>query len=342
MDFYEEKVDFIAHNISLGNLSCKIRYDDVEKLYRKMLCMRYMDESISKMYSRGLIRGFCHLDIGQEEVYAALCHVARNDKFIGSYRCHALAVAAEIPVREIVGELLGRAGGVAKGKGGSMHLYNDLLFGGHGIVGAQVPLGCGMAYALKYNEGLEDVRDTTSKAVVFCFYGDGASNQGQIHESFNVAKIWNLPIVFVVVNNAYSMWTCVADACANDDFYKRADFLPGLRVLGRSIFAVTRCLEVSREHALQKGPLIVQIDTYRLCGHSTTDGIVYRDETEVRRERERNALGHTESALVQRFGAEHIAAIKADVRSHVAHEVDVALAMLEPEPTELFRNVVKN
>lgn len=342
MDFYEEKVDVVAHNISLDNLCCKMSYKDVEKLYRKMLCMRYMDESVSELYSKGLIRGFCHLDIGQEEACAALCHTARDDRFIGSYRCHALAVAAGVPVREIVGELLGRAGGVAKGKGGSMHLYNEVLFGGHGIVGAQVPLGCGMAYALKYREAPEDVRDAVSKAVVFCFYGDGASNQGQIHESFNVAKIWNLPIVFVVVNNAYSMWTCVADACANDDFYKRSDFLPGLRVSGRSVFAVARCLEISREHALQKGPLIVQIDTYRICGHSTMDSVVYRDEAEVRCERERNALGHAESVLLRRFGAEHVAAIKADVQSHVAHEIDEALAMPEPGAGELFRDIVKN
>lgn len=341
MDFYEEKVDVATHNIALGSLCCMMSYEDVEKLYRKMLCMRYMDESVSELYTKSLIRGFCHLDIGQEEAYASLCYAARGDMLIGSYRCHALAVAAGIPLRAIVGELLGRAGGVAKGKGGSMHLYNELLFGGHGIVGAQVPLGCGMAYALKYREGLEDVRDTTSKAVVFCFYGDGASNQGQIHESFNVAKIWNLPIVFVVVNNAYSMWTCVADACANDDFYKRADFLPGLRVSGRSVFAVARCLEVAREHALQKGPLIVQIDTYRLCGHSTTDGVVYRDEAEVRRERERDALGHAEAVLLRRFGAEHVAAIKAEVRSHVVREVDEALSMPEPAVEELFRDVVK-
>lgn len=341
MDFYEEKVDAVAHNVSLGDLSCKVSYGDVEKMYRKMLCMRYTEESAEELYTKGLVRGFCHLDIGQEEAYAALCHVARGDRFVGSYRCHALAVAAGIPVREIVAELLGRAGGVSKGKGGSMHLYNELLYGGHGIVGAQVPIGCGMAYALKYSEGLEDVRDAASKAVVFCFYGDGASNQGQIHESFNMAKIWNLPIVFVVVNNAYSMWTPVAGACANDDFYKRADFLPGLRVSGRSVFAVARCLEVSREHALQRGPLVVQVDAYRLCGHSTADSVVYRDEAEVRREREKNAAGHAESVLARRFGAEHVADIKAEVRSHVAREVAEALAMPEPETSELLRDIIK-
>lgn len=339
---YTEKVGGIEmHNVSFDDLNFEMAFCDMEEMYRSVLHMRFMEERTEKMYADGLIRGFCHLDIGQEGVYSGFQYMKGNDKFIGSYRCHALALGTGTSIREAMGELLGREGGIAKGKGGSMHLYNESMYGGHGIVGAQVPLGCGIAYALKYRENPKDIKDTVSKSAVFCFYGDGASNQGQIHESFNMAQIWRLPIVFVVVNNKYGMWTPALNVCANEEYYKRCDFLPGVKVSAQNVFAVVRCLELCRQHALEEGPIILQIDTYRFCGHSTTDKVTYRNESEIDSERAMDVVRQLENVLSSKLGAERVDEIKAAAKSFVEAEIDVALKMAEPSETELRSDVIK-
>lgn len=326
--------DVALHNVSFGDLRFEVAYADLVRVYEAVLCMRRLDEEAERMYAQGLIRGFCHGDIGQEGVYASLGHVGRGDLFVCSYRCHAMAIAVGVPAREIVAELLGRSGGVSKGKGGSMHLYSDVFFGGHGIVGAQVPLGCGLAYALKY-------RKDGAGRVVFCIYGDGASNQGQVHESFNMARIWRLPIVFVVLNNAYGMWTPALDVCANDDFYKRADFLPGLRVEGSDVVSAMRCLEFARSHAREKGPIVLQIDTYRFCGHSTTDTVAYRSEEEVVSKREGDPVQRLERILEEALGRDFVHALREGARKGVEKEIAEAMEMDEPGPEELYTDILR-
>ena len=341
-DMYRVKTSGVAtHNIGMEDTDFEAPYAEVVEMFKMVLRMRYLDEGAEKLYVEGRIRGFCHLDIGHEGVYAGLRYVSRGDKFICSYRCHAMAIAAGISVREVAGELLGKRDGVSKGKGGSMHLYNESLYGGHGIVGAQVPLGCGVAYALKYLEGPRDIRERTAKNVLFCLYGDGASNQGQVYESFNMAKLWNLPVVFIVLNNMYGMWTPVADACADDCFYRRSNFLPGLRVSTRDLFSTIKCLELSRKHALEEGPIVLQIDTYRFCGHSTADRISHRSAQEVQEERKMDVAAALGDILAEKFGKAFVHTTQVAERLFVEEEIGIAMKMDENETFELYTDVLR-
>lgn len=269
--------------------------EECKEYYKDMLYIRLMEQYLEVEYSKGNIRGFCHLVVGQEGLYAILKRMRknnRNNKFITSYRCHGLAYATGCTIKEIVAETLGCLDGNCQGKGGSMHLYNDAFYGGHGIVGAQVPLGAGLAFSLKYKRYMAESKNTRvigsfkeefykksresfinfkSDAVCYTLYGDGASNQGQVYETFNMCKLYNIPIVFIVENNQYGMYTPIDSVSVDDNFFKRGYGIPGIRISDSNISILKNTLEFAEEFAKESGPIIVQIDTYRICGHSAND-----------------------------------------------------------------------
>lgn len=261
----------------------ELNYQELIDIYKSMLTISTMEKFLEKEYNNKHIRGFCHLVIGQECLYALLKKLMDRDLLISSYRCHGAAYSAGIGVKEIVCENLGTRQGNNKGKGGSMHLYNERYFGGHGIVGAQVPIGAGLAFALKYKKhqkqkqinaedyGRKDFINCKSDEVAFVIYGDGASNQGQVYETFNMAKVYNLPVVFIVENNKYGMYTPIESVSVDDCFYKRGYSIPGIRVKDIEIESLYSALLFAKEYSMVNGPIIIQVDTNRICGHSTLD-----------------------------------------------------------------------
>src|SRR5882757_3981081 len=243
-----------------------------------MLLLRRFEEKTGQLYGMQKIRGFCHLYIGQEAV-AAGCMTATNsdDKFITAYRCHALAIAKGVTPKSSMAELYGKATGCSKGKGGSMHLFGvDVgFFGGHGIVGAQIGTGAGLAFAEKYKG---------TKNVALCFFGDGAARQGMLHETFNMAMLWDLPVVFICENNHYAMGTSVARTSKTLDIYKLADAydMPADAVDGMSPEAVHNAILRAANRAREKGgPTLLEIKTYRYKGHSMSDPQKYRTKEEL-------------------------------------------------------------
>jgi len=245
-----------------------------------MQTMRRMEMAADALYKAKLIRGFCHLAIGQEAVSVGLEHgITKDDRVITSYRCHPFAVMRGGTIKGVIGELLGRQAGMSNGKGGSMHIFTPSFFGGNGIVGAQIPVGAGVAFAQQY---------MGQKTCTFALYGDGASNQGQVFEAFNMAKLWNLPTIFVCENNQYGMGTSAARSSSNTEYYTRGDKIPGLQVNGMDIIATKHAVEYARRWAVDdaKGPLLLEFVTYRYGGHSMSDpGTTYRTREEVQRMR---------------------------------------------------------
>ncbi len=253
--------------------------EELLRFYREMLLIRRFEEKAGQLYGMGLIGGFCHLYIGQEAVVVGLEAAAQEgDKRLTSYRDHGHMLACGMDPRGVMAELTGRAGGLSKGKGGSMHMFSKEahFYGGHGIVGAQVPIGTGLAFADKYRD---------NGGVTFTYFGDGAANQGQVYESFNMAELWQLPVVYVIENNQYAMGTAVKRASSVPEFYKRGiSFgIPGEAVDGMDVLAVKAAGEKAAAHCRAgKGPYILEMNTYRYRGHSMSDPAKYRTREEVR------------------------------------------------------------
>lgn len=305
---------------------------ETKYLYKEMCMLREMEAAIKSLSDESLVRGFCHLITGQEAIYVALKAVINKDKVVGSYRCHGLAYASGIPVKEIVCEVLGKYEGNCKGKGGSMHLYNDVFYGGHGIVGAQVSLGTGVAFGLKYKK---------VDGVCFTFYGDGASNQGQVFESFNMAKLWNLPIVFVCENNFYGMWTPEARVSSCSDYYKRGLNIPGIKINGNDIHELIRAFTFAKAFCISNGPLIIQIDTYRTCGHSCVDkGEFYRTIDEVHKKQNDDGLSRLKNDLLRNYSKDEIVKIETDVKRFVSKVCRDSVDSADPPANELFKDVL--
>ncbi|CAL7936171.1 unnamed protein product [Xylocopa violacea] len=218
--------------------------------------------------------------------------IPEKDSLITAYRCHGFAVMFGVSAREIFAELMGRRTGISKGKGGSMHMYAKQLYGGEGIVGGQVPVGAGLGLAQKYNG---------TGGVAWTFYGDGAASQGQIHEAYNMSKLWNLPVVFICENNLYAMGTVVNRHSANTNFYTRGDLIPGVKVDGMKLMDVREAVKFAREYALRNGPILLEMITYRYFGHSMSDpGISYRSRDEVKSvQTERDPIVLLSNLLVQ-------------------------------------------
>ena len=266
------------------------------KFYRDMLLIRRFEEKAGQLYGMGLIGGFCHLYIGQEAVVVGLEAAAKEgDKRITSYRDHGHMLACGMDPNGVMAELTGRSGGYSKGKGGSMHMFSKEknFYGGHGIVGAQVPLGAGLAFADKYMK---------NESVTFTYFGDGAANQGQVYETFNMAALWKLPVIFVIENNQYAMGTAQERSTSSPEIYTRGDSfgIKGEAVDGMDVVAVRDAGVKAAAHCRAgKGPYILEIKTYRYRGHSMSDPAKYRTREEVQKMRaQRDPIESIRSLLV--------------------------------------------
>ncbi|XP_066915243.1 pyruvate dehydrogenase E1 component subunit alpha, somatic form, mitochondrial-like [Clytia hemisphaerica] len=245
-----------------------------------MVTIRRFEQEASKLYKEKVIRGFCHLYSGQEACAVGMtATLTPDDSVITAYRAHGWTYLKGRSVKQVLAELTGRKGGCTQGKGGSMHMYAHEFYGGNGIVGAQVPLGAGVAFAHKYRG---------NGRVCVTLYGDGAANQGQIFETFNMAALWDLPCIFVVENNGYGMGTSSNRASAVDEFYTRGDFIPGISVDGNCVISVREASKYAVDHAKNKGPILLELNTYRYFGHSMSDpGTSYRTRDEIQETRQK-------------------------------------------------------
>lgn len=361
----EKGAGYDLHGIA-GEGPCEPERKSKERLkhaYTEMMRIRVMEELSEKMYRGGKIRGFCHLSVGQEAIPVGMSLALRKeDTVLGSYRCHGYALVTGLTPREIFCELVGSSEGCSKGKGGSMHLYSDRFLGGHGIVGAQAPLGLGVAFAEKYRR-LEQDKDCmykdeyksdpehgwtiapwkkcNAKRVTVVVFGDGAANQGQVYESYNMASLWSLPIIFICENNKYGMGTCVSRASAADTFYDRVKFVPGIRVDGTEVFRVEEAVKFARNHALSKGPIIVEMQTYRYTGHSMTDAFTgYRTDEEVAHYEKNDCLVKTQHMLREHMGAEEVQDIRDAVVREMKKAKDEALSAARCDPEDLYTDVL--
>ncbi len=313
--------------------------DDELRAYRDMLLIRRFEEKAGQMYGMGLIGGFCHLYIGQEAVVTGINMAARpDDASITSYRDHGHMLAVGMDPNGVMAELTGRADGLSKGKGGSMHMFSTekRFYGGNGIVGAQVSLGTGLAFAAKYRG-----EDTVS----LTYFGDGASNQGQVYESFNMAKLWNLPVVYIIENNKYAMGTSLERSSALTDLSQRgASFnIPGEQVDGMDVRYVRDAAERAINHARSgKGPYILEMKTYRYRGHSMSDPAKYRSKDEVQTMRsEHDPIEQVKQRIFEKkYGSdEDLKQIEKEVRAIVTQAADFATNSPEPDPSELWTDV---
>ncbi|MBZ3694852.1 pyruvate dehydrogenase (acetyl-transferring) E1 component subunit alpha [Phyllobacterium calauticae] len=319
-----------------------IEYTKEQELYayREMLLIRRFEEKAGQLYGMGFIGGFCHLYIGQEAVVTGMqATLVEGDQVITGYRDHGHMLACGMSARGVMAELTGRRGGLSKGKGGSMHMFSKEkhFYGGHGIVGAQVSLGTGLAFANRY-------RDNGN--VSLAYFGDGAANQGQVYESFNMAALWKLPVIYIIENNRYAMGTAVSRASAETDFSRRGiSFnIPGIQVDGMDVRAVQAAGEEATAWARSgKGPMILEMQTYRYRGHSMSDPAKYRSKDEVQKMRsEHDPIEQVKSRLIDKGWSteDDLKKIDKDVRDIVADAADFAQSDPEPDASELYTDIL--
>jgi pyruvate dehydrogenase E1 component alpha subunit len=307
--------------------------------YKDMLLIRRFEEKAGQLYGMGLIGGFCHLYIGQEAVVVGMQAVINDiSSVVTSYRDHGHMLACGMDPKGVMAELTGRKDGYSRGKGGSMHMFSreKNFFGGHGIVAAQVPIGTGLAFAHKYKG---------EKAVCLTYLGDGAINQGQVYESFNMAALWDLPCVYIIENNQYGMGTSVSRAAAGKTLASRgASYgIPGLEVDGMDVLAVKAAGRKAVLHAESgKGPFILEMKTYRYRGHSMSDPAKYRTKEEVNRMRkERDPIDNIKEKLIKlNVSDEELKIMDKTIRDKVASAVEFAQQSEEPDPKELYTDVL--
>ncbi len=313
--------------------------EELTQFYKDMLLIRRFEEKAGQLYGMGLIGGFCHLYIGQEAVVVGLeAATEEGDKRITSYRDHGHMLACGMDANGVMAELTGRQGGYSKGKGGSMHMFSKEkhFYGGHGIVGAQVPLGAGLAFADKYKG---------NGRVTFTYFGDGASNQGQVYETFNMAALWDLPVVFVIENNQYAMGTAQARSTSSQDIYKRGEAfgIAGEMVDGMDVLAVKDASTRAVKHCRSgKGPYILEIKTYRYRGHSMSDPAKYRTREEVQKMREeRDPIENVRQMLLTGKHAteEDLKAIDKDIKAVVNASAEFAKESPLPDEAELWTDI---
>ncbi len=314
--------------------------DELVRYYRMMLLIRRFEERAGQLYGMGLIGGFCHLYIGQEAVVVGMQAALRQgDSVITAYRDHGHMLACEMDPSGVMAELTGRRGGYSKGKGGSMHMFSveKGFYGGHGIVGAQVPLGTGIGFAHKYKE---------DGGVCLTYLGDGAVNQGQVYESFNMAELWHLPVVYVIENNKYGMGTSAERASASTEFFKRGSAygIPGERVDGMDVLAVKaaglKAVEFARSG---KGPYILEALTYRYRGHSMSDPAKYRTKEEVEEVRKKNdPIDRLREELIAKgvLDDARLKDLDREVRDVVVRAAEFSQQSPEPDPAELYTEVL--
>ncbi|XP_073010498.1 pyruvate dehydrogenase E1 component subunit alpha-1, mitochondrial-like [Typha latifolia] len=333
----ETSVPFTGNRIDPPSRSVDTTPSELLSFFRTMSTMRRMEIAADSLYKAKLIRGFCHLYDGQEAVEVGMeAAITRSDAIITAYRDHCIYLGRGGDLVSVFAELMGRRNGCSRGKGGSMHFYKKdaNFYGGHGIVGAQVPLGCGVAFAQKYNK---------EGTVTFTLYGDGAANQGQLFEALNMSALWDLPAIFVCENNHYGMGTAEWRSAKNPAYYKRGDYVPGLKVDGMDALAVKQACRFAKEYALANGPIILEMDTYRYHGHSMSDpGSTYRTRTEITGIRQERDPIERIRKLIMAHDLASASELK-DMEKEIRKEVDDAIAQAKespmPDSSELFTNV---
>ncbi len=314
--------------------------EDLLRAYRDMLLIRRFEEKAGQLYGMGLIGGFCHLYIGQEAVVVGMQMCLKpGDQVITSYRDHGHMLATGMEARGVMAELTGRIGGYSKGKGGSMHMFSREkgFYGGHGIVGAQVSLGAGLAFANWYRQ---------NDNVSVTYFGEGASNQGQVYESFNLAALLKLPVIFVIENNKYGMGTSVERASASKDLSKNGSpwGIPGEQVNGMDVIAVKEAGERAVAHCRAgNGPYLLEMKTYRYRGHSMSDPAKYRTREEVQRMREQSdCIDNARKLLADSYGVTEaeLKVIDDEVKAIVQDSADFAQTSPEPDESELYTDIL--
>jgi pyruvate dehydrogenase E1 component alpha subunit len=325
--------------VNKDSLNKNIKKDFLVKAYECMLSIRRFEERAAQLYGQGLIGGFCHLYIGQEAVVTGIQMAQQpQDTVITSYRDHGHMIACGMDAKGVMAELTGRAGGYSKGKGGSMHMFSreKNFFGGHGIVGAQIPIGTGMAFAHKYKG---------DNGVCIAYMGDGAVNQGQVYESFNMASLWKLPVVFVVEDNQYAMGTSTHRGSANNDFSKRGEpyGIPAHTVDGMNLLEVFDAAEWALNHARTNGPTLLHIKTYRYRGHSMSDPAKYRTKEEVETyKQDRDPIDFVRSLLIDHnfLNEQDLKDIELTIKNTMLEAVEFAKTSPEPEEHELYTDIL--
>ena len=308
--------------------------------YTKMLTIRRFEEKAGQMYGQGLIGGFCHLYIGQEAVVTGVIDaLEEGDSIITGYRDHGHILSAGVDPAFVMAELAGRSGGISKGKGGSMHMFSlkHSFYGGHGIVGASVPIGAGIAFAHQYRD---------DGKICATFFGDGASNQGQVYEAFNMAKLWNLPVLFIIENNQYAMGTSVDRSTSARELWERGMIfhIPGKKADGMNVLAVRAATEVAVKHIRAgKGPYLLEMQTYRYRGHSMSDPALYRSKEEVQTMKaEHDPIEQVKRRLLDEKMASEadLKAIGKKIKEAITAAVEFATASPEPDPAELYTDIL--
>ena len=307
--------------------------------YREMVLIRRFEEKAGQLYGMGLIGGFCHLYIGQEAVVTGVQSTLTDaDSVITTYRDHGHMLACGMDAKGVMAELTGREGGYSRGKGGSMHMFSreKKFYGGHGIVGANAPLGAGLAFAHKY---MDDGGITT------CYYGDGAANQGQVYETYNMAALWKLPVIFIIENNKYGMGTSTTRHAAGE-LYKRGEAygIPAEKVDGMDVLKVREAALKATDYVREgNGPMILEMETYRFRGHSMSDPAKYRTKEEVssfKDDRDPIKLIKGELLAEGTYGEDDMKTIDKDIKSIVSEAVEFAQQSPEPDPSELWTDIL--
>eukprot|EP00211_Chloroparvula_japonica_P005646 CAMPEP_0119118504 /NCGR_PEP_ID=MMETSP1310-20130426/360_1 /TAXON_ID=464262 /ORGANISM="Genus nov. species nov., Strain RCC2339" /LENGTH=382 /DNA_ID=CAMNT_0007107875 /DNA_START=96 /DNA_END=1244 /DNA_ORIENTATION=- len=330
--------EVVTHLCEAPSREIETTKEQLMEMYHQMYTIRRMETLCDSLYKQRLIKGFLHLYSGQEAVAVGIEHaITPEDAAISAYRCHGFQYVRGDSVESIIAEVCGKVTGCSKGKGGSMHMYRPNFLGGNGIVGAHVPVGTGVAFAQKYNQ---------TKNVTVCAYGDGAANQGQLFEAFNMAALWKLPVVYVVENNMYAMGTSTERSYAGNVYYTRGDYVPGLLVDGMDILAVKRSMDFAVQNARDgMGPTIIEMKTYRYSGHSLSDpGTSYRTRDEVKAMRDSSdpiqglkaKILHAEIATEDEFKA-----IEKEVRGVVQAAEKSAREAPDPGPEDLWTHILK-
>ena len=308
------------------------------KMYTYMLKIRRFEERAAQLYGMGHIGGFCHLYIGQEAVVVGvLMTIDKNDSVVTTYRDHGHMIARGLDPKRIMAELTGREDGYSAGKGGSMHMFSkeNNFYGGHGIVGAQVPIGTGIAFTHKYND---------ENNICRTYIGDGAMNNGQVFEAFNLASLWKLPVLYIIENNKYGMGTSVDRAAAGSDLYKRGEAfgIPGEKVDGMNIFKVIEAADKAGKYVREgNGPYIIEVQTYRYRGHSMSDPAKYRTKEELQNYKETDPIEIVKKDMLKKKFANEkdIEKINKEILDEIKNAADYALNSQYPKDNELYTDV---
>jgi pyruvate dehydrogenase E1 component alpha subunit len=332
------RIDILKEKISYMQNTSLFTKETLLEIYDKMLLLRRFEEKAGQLYGMGMIGGFCHLYIGQEAVALGIEYAAEEkDSIITSYRDHGFILARGSDPEAVMAELMGKSTGCSKGKGGSMHIFDiaKRFFGGHGIVGAQVSLGTGIGFSFKYRK---------EPNVSITLFGDGAVNQGQVYESFNMARLWNLPVLYIIENNEYSMGTPVSRGCSTIDLWRRGQSfdIPGEEVDGMDFFAVYEAVKQALDYIRSgNGPMILEMKTYRYKGHSMSDPGKYRDKDEVETFKDRDPINQIKQILIaeHKIDEDTLKSTDKRIRQEIVDIVTRCEAAPLPAPKELYTDV---